>query len=88
MTFLAKDSDILIGLTSRNEDFLGDDCNLAPNSSCYFSVIAFLSRFISSNGISMLFETLSHALNFFFEFGTGISRNFLLNLRRNFFSVI
>ena len=65
MTFLANDSDMPVGLTSRNKDFLGDDYNLTPDSSCSYSVIAFLSRVISSNGISTLFETSSHALNRF-----------------------
>ena len=65
MTLIASDLDKPVRFTSRKKDFLGDDCNPAPNSSFSYSVIAFLSRVISSNGISMLFETLSHASNCF-----------------------
>jgi hypothetical protein len=49
VTFLANDSDMPVGLKSQNKGFLGDDCNLAPNSSCSYSVIAFPSRFELNN---------------------------------------
>jgi hypothetical protein len=65
VTFLGNDSDMPVCLSSRNKDFLGDDCSLAPNSSRSYSVIAFLSRVLSSNGISKILEILSHALNCF-----------------------